>query len=40
MQSSDKEKYYEQIEYANIYQSIHIGCQRYGGIDDAYGDVD
>jgi len=39
MESTDKDKNYEGIQYANIYQSLHIGCKRYGGIDPNYSDV-
>ncbi len=39
MESTDKDKNYERIQYANIYQSLHIGCKRYGDIDPNYKDV-
>ncbi len=39
VESKEKLKNYGQIQYANVYQSLHIGCQRYGGIDPNYEDV-
>jgi hypothetical protein len=29
-----EESKFEGIEYANLYQSLHIGCMDYGGINE------